>query len=53
LNKGVKMINNIDDYFTKLNFLINNIELNLKKCSKKYKDKVEIDNLYSDLTVSI
>ena len=46
------MQNNIDDYFTKLNFLINSIEVNLKKCSRKFKDKLEIDTLHADLMVS-
>lgn len=45
------MMMNLDDYFTKINHLINKIELILKKCSKKYQDKREIDTLYSDLTV--
>ena len=44
------MDNNIDDYFTKINYLINNIEVNLKKCSKKFKDKQEIDFLHTGLT---
>lgn len=44
------MNNNIEDYFTKINFLIHNIEFNLKKCSKKFKDKQEIDYLYADLS---
>ena len=48
------MINiNLDDYFTRLNHLINKIELALKKCSKKYQDKREIDLLHSDLSVWI
>ena len=38
------------DYFTKINYLINNIEVNLKKCSKKFKDKSELDILYTDLS---
>ena len=44
------MQSNIDDYFTKINYLINNIEVNLKKCSKKFKDKSELDILYTDLS---
>lgn len=45
---------NSNDYFwCKLNGLIENIDINIKKCSKKYKDKNEVDHLYSNLTVSL
>ena len=43
--------NNYDEYFTKINYLINKIEQLIKKCSKKYADKCEIDLLYAHLTV--
>ncbi len=43
-------MNSIDNYFTKINYLISSIEVNLKKCSKKYRDKQEIDCLLIDLT---
>lgn len=39
-----------EEYFSRISHLINGIEANLKKCSKKYRDKLEIDTLYSDLT---
>lgn len=43
---------NMDDYFTKLNHFISKLEILLKKCSKKYQDKREIDQLHNDLTVN-
>jgi hypothetical protein len=42
---------NASEYFTRLNNLLSNIELILKKCSKKYRDKCEVENLYTDLMV--
>jgi hypothetical protein len=42
-----------DDQLIKLSDLIKNIELNLKKCTKKYKGKNEIEELYANLTVSL
>lgn len=41
-----------DEQLNKLNELIKDIELNLKKCSKKYKGREEIEELYINLTVS-
>ena len=41
-----------EESFNKLNGLISTIEVNLKKCTKKYKSKHEIEDLYFDLTVS-
>jgi len=41
---------NFEEYFTRVNYVLNGIEVNLKKCSKKYRDKLEIDTLYTDLT---
>lgn len=46
-------INNASEFFTRLNNLLSNIELILKKCSKKYRDKCEVENLYTDLMVKI
>jgi len=49
---GMKMMMNnmTDDQFKKINCLISSIEINLKKCSKKFKDKQEVDYLLIDLT---
>ncbi|CAF0715885.1 unnamed protein product [Brachionus calyciflorus] len=39
----------IDEYLEKLNDLVKAIESTLKSCSRKYKDKQEIEELYSNL----
>ncbi len=42
VNKKIKIFNELFD----------NIEYNLKNCKIKYKYKSDVDNLYSNLTVS-
>ena len=42
----------VDEYLEKLNNLIKTIESSLKLCNRKYKDKNEIQELFSNLNVS-
>ena len=48
-------LNNSDfmetENFYRLSNLINSIESNLKQCTKKYRDKQEIEQLFSNLNV--
>ena len=39
------------EYLEKLNNLIKAVETTLKECNRKYKNKLEIDNLYASLNV--
>lgn len=41
------------EYLQKLNYLIKAVESTLKECNRKYKNKEEIDNLYTSLHVKL
>ena len=52
-SSGISSIGSSNEYFARLANLLNNIEIILKKCSTKYKDKCEVEKLYTDLMVKI
>jgi hypothetical protein len=43
----------MDTELNKISQLFDKIDLNLKNCKIKYKNKNDIDNLYKNLTVNI